>query len=310
MNIILQFLGCAVIAVAVVDSAKGGLAVDLQELARMGNKASLDEVEVRGKELLGKYQSRDEQALIHYQLAMIHAQTGMKQAELGISHCQNARQGHLPPEKTLLMYIYEGDGLRLKQGELPASKQQPYPETRRQATAVYLQGLVESQKSNLPKNKPEFRDRRQSNEEPEGDPKGPEFQNRIALMRKENEEYLQKLKKSLSDEATWENRRILYDQIVGMYVQSPRDDDELRTSASKTLPPDMVATLFERLEAKAARQKQPVPSVASTTPKGDRVDMSSDENKSKSSFWIVALNLIAITTILAILVVRRFRRSR
>jgi hypothetical protein len=109
-------------------------------------------------------------------------------------------------------------------------------------------------KYDLPETKPELPSRPPI-EVPIGDPKDLAFKQRVAQANQENEKYIRGRDQTRRDQEAWENRRILYDQIVDLYNRQPSADEEMRELATRSLPPAMVKVLLDRFQDKAGMRQ-------------------------------------------------------
>jgi hypothetical protein len=199
--------------------------------------------------MLERYKAPEDQGRIYYQLAFIHAQTGVQSPARLLTYCTEALRRPLPPADRLQLYIFGGDAHRLMNKMLPKNEQRSFEQIRRNATAMYLRGLAESQKYNIPEKKPEWEARRDISG-PLVTAKSlddPQVKQEAARRQKANEKYEQEREQFRQDEKAWENRRILFHQIIDMYWRGRGADnfEEMRKVASEALPPEMVAKLFE-----------------------------------------------------------------
>jgi uncharacterized membrane protein len=164
---------------------------------------------------------------------------------------------------------------------------------RKKAVAVYMKGLKDAEALSLPVNKPEVPSRPPILM-PVGDAQDPAFQKKLADARKENEEYIVALQQARNDAEAWDNRRILYDQIVYLYLRQPTNDAELKESASKELPENVAKTLLTRLEEKAGeRQKPPELPPESNEPV-------EPPKPRPMNGWLIALNAILFVAVVAV----------
>lgn len=236
---------------------------------RRGLNTPLDEVHSRGKMLLQKYDRPEDQALIFCQLAHTYAQSGMTRPDRVLEFCEEALKLPLPPAKKLLLFIYGGDACQAINRVLKDSEKQDFPETRRNATKWYVDGLLDSQKYSLPEVKPS--DATRGNLEMViGDADDPEFQRRVKEYNQENADFEERRKKAQQDQQAWEYRRVLYDQIVYLYLRQPTDDAEFHELATR-LPDPMSEVLLKRFSEKSPmRQSPPARSVSpESKSKGD-----------------------------------------
>jgi len=297
---LIGLLSCAPIAMAldaVLDS-------ELRQLdaMRSGRSTPAAKVEARGKELLEKYSEPEELGLIHYQLAHIHAQSGQRHPDLVILHCEKGLDFPLEPAKRLQLYIYCGDAFQAMTVDGVRSERIPFSSIRKKATEVYLKGLRDSEAFSIPIRKPEIPSRT-SIQMPVGDAESPEFQRKLAELQKENEEFTTKLQQGRSAAEAWENRRILYDQIVYLYLREPVADDELRETATKELPDHMVTTLFDRLKEKAGERQ--VPATETTAVK----ESVGPPPPRSINLWLWGLNIFVVLVVIAGLFVVKYARK-
>jgi hypothetical protein len=278
-----------------VQASSPELELELRELdaMRAGRKTPADKVEKRGEELLEKHSAPADQAMIHYQLAHVHAQSGQTHPELVIVHCEKGLDLPLPPARRLQLYIYCGDAFQAISVDRAKGDKVPFHEMRKKAVAVYMKGLKDAEALSLPVNKPEVPSRPPILM-PVGDAQDPAFQKKLADARKENEEYIVALQQARNDAEAWDNRRILYDQIVYLYLRQPTNDAELKESASKELPENVAKTLLTRLEEKAGeRQKPPELPPESNEPV-------EPPKPRPMNGWLIALNAILFVAVVAV----------
>lgn len=232
------------------NAAEKTLSDELRTLGAMrkGFDTPADQVEARGKALLEKYADPGQRALIHHQLAFIHGQSGLMRPDLVAEHCEAAlRLPSLDEAKRLQLYSYHGDAKQMMNRVRSEKDKLSFPEIRRDATNVYLQGLKESTEYNIPEIKPELPSMERI-EHILGDPNDPEFKRRVAESRKRNEEYVRKKEQARRDQEAWEFREILYYQIVYLYLRQPAADEQMQELAAGALPDAMVKVLLDRFE--------------------------------------------------------------
>jgi len=177
-----------------------------------------------------------------------------------------------------------------------------FPHTRKDAANAYLEGLKECTKYNIPETKPEL-PVREPFERPIGDPDDPEFKRRVAQAQKENEEHERKREQARQDQGAWENRRILYDQIVYLYLAQPAADEEMRELAAGALPDAMVKVLLDRFQEKGG-MRQPKLDTAATP--SDATPFLSDAKRR----WLLWLSLGILVIIVAASLWRGLRHGR
>lgn len=239
------------------NAADATLSDDLRALEAMrdGLDTPTDQVQVRGKALLEKYSDPGQKALIHYQLAFIYDQSGLTRPDLVAEHSEAALNlPSLNAAKRLQLYCFLCDAKQTMNRVRSKKDQQSFVDVRREATDACLQGLKESTKYDLPETKPELPSRSDIGV-PIGDPKDPAFKQRVAQANQENEEYTRRRDQTRQDQEAWENRRILYDQIVDLYNRQPSADEEMRELATRSLPPAMVKVLLDRFHDKAGMRQ-------------------------------------------------------
>lgn len=257
---------------------------------RRGLNTPLDEVDSRGTALLQKYDRPEDQALIFCQLAHTYAQSGMTRPDRVLEFCEEALKFPLPPAKKLLLFVYGGDACQAINRVLKDSEKKAFPETRRNATKWYVEGLLDSQKYALPDEKPS--DATRGNLEMViGDADDPDYQRRVKEYNQENADFEERRKKAQQDQQAWEYRRVFYDQIVYLYLRQPTDDTEFQEFATR-LPDPMSEVLLKRFSEKSPmRQSPPARSVSpESNSKGD--------DKAPSGFhgryWLVVGNFLVL----------------
>jgi hypothetical protein len=215
---------------------------------RKGLQTPIDEVEARGRALLEKFPKADQRALIHYHLADILGQSGVQRPDLIAKHCEEALGlPSLDAARRLRLYSYLGEcKQRVDRVRLAADKA-AFPKARRDAAAVYLRGLKESIKYGIPEARPGW-PRARPFERIMGSPDDPEVKRRLAESRRRYEEFEKEWEQARQDQAAWDNRRALYDQICFLYLARPIADEEMRDLATRALPPDMAKVLFKRFK--------------------------------------------------------------
>jgi len=287
------------------NAAEKTLAGELRTLdaMRKGLDTPTDQVEARGKALLEKHDNPDQRALIHYHLAHIHAQSGQRRPDLVMEHCEDAlKLPSLDAAKRLQLYIYLGDAKQQMNRVRSTKEKLSFPETRAEATNAYLQGLKESTKYSIPETKPEL-PIREPFERPQGDPNDPEFKRRVAQSQKEAEEYVRQREQAKQDQQAWENRRILYDQIVYLYLAQPAADEEMREVVARALPQAMVKVLLDRFQEKVGMRQ---PAVDTPTTPSEATPLPPDAARR----WLLWLNLGILIIVVAALLWRRLRHKK
>lgn len=117
---------------------------------RNGRKTDFAKVEIIGAELLAKDITPKDRALIHFQIAHNHAQSGLVQPQSVIDHAAAALKLPLEPRNRLKLFVYIGDAYRV------LNRKHSFAVRRKQATAVYLEGLKEVLKYELPDRAPDL----------------------------------------------------------------------------------------------------------------------------------------------------------
>jgi hypothetical protein len=113
------------------------LAAELRALdaMRAGIITPFEKVDEAGRKLLEKYQKPEEQGQIYFWLMLVHRQSGLQTPNHIISFAQQALKYPLASRQEMIVYSYWGDMLNAQKTE------QPLPEQRKEAAAVYLKGL-------------------------------------------------------------------------------------------------------------------------------------------------------------------------
>lgn len=222
---------------------------DLRELDKMrdGKRTPVDEVELRGEELLKEYTSTEKQGQIYCHLALVHSQSGIFHPDLVIEHAQRALRFPIEPVQRLRLYTYWGDALRgTHQGK------KPFFEIRRMAAEPYLEGLKDAQKYHIPQQRPEMPMAGFYN----GDLTDPDYKQR----KKEAEKQIVAQRRARIEQDLWDCRRVLTGQIIDIYSRKPYAATELRQLATKIMEdPSAVDALMKLIEEKGALKDDPIP---------------------------------------------------
>jgi hypothetical protein len=250
---------CAMVNIAYFARSDEALTTKLHELDQMrnGKNTPFDEVENRGKELLAKYTSPEDQAQIYFHLTEIHGQSGMANADLVIQHAQSALALPVDNVQRLRLYVYWGDAIRIANQHKPIQERKPYHEIRSLAVKPYLEGLNEMRKNKIPVLMPNL----------------PRIEKFPAEMSKNDPMYQQLEKKhdaqvaawmqARIDRNIWTNRMVLNNQVVDLYSRKPYAATELRQLATKILEdPAEVDALMKLIEDKGALKDDPIPEKA------------------------------------------------
>ena len=100
--------------------------------------------------LLNKYPDPKDQGRIYFALVQVYGQSGLARPQRIIDGVRKALQLPLDPSHRIRLYVYWGEALCvLAPGD-------PFSGRRRAATTVYLEGLMELRKFNLPEKPPEI----------------------------------------------------------------------------------------------------------------------------------------------------------
>jgi hypothetical protein len=224
---------------------KGALAGELHTLQTLqkGKTTPLAEVESQGQKLLKEPTSPEEQGRIYFQLAQSYAMKGIfapERAALVVGYAQQALRFPLPPSERMLMYVYWGDALRA------VDDKKPLADARRVAAEIYLTGLKELERENLPENPPEVPPlgRRPFKGGPE--------------QLREYEKAVKAREKALRDEELYTHRKVLMGQLVQTYARKPCAATELRDLSMKVVGnPALTDRLMKALEERGALRDDP-----------------------------------------------------
>jgi hypothetical protein len=227
--------------------AAEGLQADLQalDMMRKGFDTDLETVDGVGKELLAKYESKSDQAQIHFQLCHVHSQSGMKNPDQVRKYAEAALESKLiRPDQRATMYSYLASSYEADKTIKDFGKR------RTAAMAPLLEGLKELQAFGLPELAPEF---------PRpvgvviGDFKDPAEEERARLAR---EEYaLRRAEVARTRELVF-RRDVLRVQVKGLYNRDPMADDELHELAIKAIDKETADALVKMVEAEREKEKK------------------------------------------------------
>ncbi len=101
-------------------------------------------MEELGADLVKKYPAAKDRGQIYYRLCHVYAQSGQARPGQTIAYAKKALECPLEPLQKLMAYTYWGDAEQL------ADRKKPFAERRKAAAALYLNGLKEASKLNLP----------------------------------------------------------------------------------------------------------------------------------------------------------------
>ncbi|HID21314.1 MAG TPA: hypothetical protein EYP14_02810 [Planctomycetaceae bacterium] len=239
-----SFLGFAVASTWIL-AAESTLRADLENMDRLrdGLATPFDEIERRSQRLLEKHSSPEDHGRIYYQLAQSYAQGGIfveERAERVIMYAKKALAFPLDPVSRLRLYNYWGDALRM------VDRTQPFPRRRKAAAAVYLTGLKESQKYEIPSHPPKSPAWDMGASLARGGPTPQDFERRRQDMRAAREKWLR-------DSELYLRRKVLVDQLIDIYRRKPYAASELGSLATSIVgDPDLVDELMDRLAEKGA----------------------------------------------------------
>lgn len=220
---------------------------------RQGHKTPFAEVDRRADELLRKYPDPKDQGQIYFELVQVYGQSAGPPQRI-IEYAKKALQLPLEPSQRFRLYTYWGDAVLLLK---PA---EPLADRRRAATVVFLDGLMQLRKFNLPEKPPEIP--LVTLYDLDDGAREAEEQYRRDMAAVEQAHFVR---------AMIRHRDVLTGQIVWLYARKPFATDELRELATKTTKdPQLVARLVKAVEAKIKSTKYPpeVPEIG----KGDITD--------------------------------------
>lgn len=240
----------SVIALACVCVAAGASTLE-EELGavdqlRAGRATPFEEVERRCSELLQRYTSPEEQALIYFQLAQVEGQSGVQSPEKLVTYVKKALQLPLDPVKQLRLYIYWGDAIQIAHsgvsgGELAAA--------RREAVMPYLQGLKQALMYDLPDERPRLPS------VPMATYAGPTDTEGYEGIRRWRQEQAEARRKAVVQWRMTGLRDILMRQISFMYSRFPFATDELRALATEVVGDEAaVERLVSQVEAEVQKR--------------------------------------------------------
>ncbi len=248
-------VACGVILVSSPGfSAAQTLREDLQKLEglRDGLNTPLDVVDKTGAELLKKYPAPTDRGQIYYQLAFIYGQSGLRRPEKLIEYAKKAMDLPLEEDKRLRLFVYWGDAERFTDPKASSA------EKRKKAATVYLDGVRECLKLNIPAKAPDLPpvfkfDAR--------DPK------ERAAMEKLHQEAVAARRKAEAQVELVQIRDVLVNQVVDLYTATPFATEELTGIATKKLQNQKVVdNLVERVNTAIEAMPKPVPIAPSTQP--------------------------------------------
>jgi hypothetical protein len=202
---------------------------------RRGSNTPFDQVERSAGELLRKHPDPKDQGQIYYELAHIYAQSGLVRPQSAIDCVKKAMQCPLTPQQQIRLYGYWGSAL------LMLKRTDPLPERRRAATIVFLDGLRQLCKLDLPEKPPEIALTVLGGPEPatEADVKEAEQRNQRYVAALERTRFLQEM---------IQYREGLASQIVWLYSREPHAARELRELViNATNDPKLADRLLQRV---------------------------------------------------------------
>jgi len=258
LTLLIAFLAfCAMVNVAYFARSDEALITKLHELDQMrnGKNTPFDEVEKRGKDLLAKYTSPEEQGQIYFHLTEIHGQSGMEHTDLVIQHAQSSLELAVDSVQRLRLYVYWGDAIMIANLHSTIQDKKPFFEVRRLAAKPYLEGLKESQKYEIPQEMPKLPG--------VGKYVGPDNDAQYQQIKIKHDEQMDARNKALLGQRLWISRKVLTGQIVEIYSRPPYAATELRQLATKILEdPTEVDALMKLIEDKDALKDDPIPEKA------------------------------------------------
>jgi hypothetical protein len=179
-------------------------------------------VEQLGADLIAKYSAPKDRAQIYYQLCHVYAQSAQARPEKTIAYAKKALEFPLEPVQKLTIYTYWGDAEQIVGG-----RGKLLPERRKAAAAVYLNGIQEADKLNLPETPPA----------PPPEPKvnlpptDPEFLKLMLPYMTEMEAY----RKTEGTRELIHHRNVLVGQIAQLYGRKPFATSEIATMSRGAL---------------------------------------------------------------------------
>lgn len=184
---------------------------------RSGRKTPLDEVDRRGSELLKRFSKPEEQGHVYYMLAHVHAQSGLQEPQKIIDYAKKGLSLPLDPSRKMRLYVYLGDATRVsKSGG-------SFMDKRKAAAEIYLRGLNEVLKHDLPEKPPPFP---RMSLISGGDEEENQREMDEQLARRRQVEFVREMIM---------HREVLERQITSIYKRRPFDREELKEIASPIL---------------------------------------------------------------------------
>lgn len=226
---------------------------DLQAMERLrkGKDTPFGLVEDRARQALSKHPDPEAQGRVYYQVAHTYAQGGInvkERAEKVVEYSQKALACPLDPVRRLRLYDYWGDALWFVQPD------QPFPDWRRAAALVYLQGLKEAQKYHVPDKPPDpplaaTKVLRQESDEARRAPDA---------WKRRLEEIAAIRARALYETDLYHARKVLVGQIVDVYRRPPHAATELRQLADGILEdPAEVEAVMKAVEKEGGLSDDP-----------------------------------------------------
>jgi|GEM_PF-3581883 hypothetical protein len=197
----------------------------LSDLRRMmnGHETNLPAVEQQARELLDGHFVPANRALVQFELATIHAQSGLQQPGRVIDLAQKALGLPLDRSRRLRLQAYWGDALRVLTGN------HSFPQRRKAAATVYLQGLKETVRYELPDKPPELPAASFAFGAAEG------FDDAKYQRQRQREVHHREWIRVRHIREMVNHREVLKRQIVSVYRRKPFDLRELKLLANEIL---------------------------------------------------------------------------
>ena len=204
---------------------------------RHGRETPFAEVERRIAGLLKQYPAPKDQGQIYYEAAHVYAQTGLIRPQAAVDYAKKALQLPVEPVQRIRLYGYWGGTVFM------LKRTDQFPQRRLAAVIVFLDGLAELRKFNLPEKAPE-RPAMGANYDDaptEIEARRMEEQNRREAAAWEQARFLEQM---------IQYRDAMIGQIVWLYSREPNATEELRQLTVKTTrDPELAGRLVKAVGA-------------------------------------------------------------
>jgi len=257
------------------------------QYARARDAKSQEKLERDGEEMLARFTTAEQHALIHYWLCHAHAQSGVVRPDMIVEHGTAALRGLHEESLRMRAYVYVGDAQQI-------ANRKDFPLGRELAAKSYMKGLSELLHAHdlpdvappLPPNPVPFPTR--------DDPSFKETDHAYS-------EYIAEREKARHTRELVMHRDVLERQIVELYRRLPVATGELRSLGdSDGLPASLVASLTDR----AADGLRLVARGHSETGPAKGIGIEAGSKPGLALRPLLALNILVIVVLIAFCVVR------